>query len=595
MKEFFKFTLATMTGIVLLFTTMTVIGLFTLGCIIASESSNEKIADNSVMSINLAGMVEERTDNTLDPLFQLLGTGMETMGLNQLTDAIKKAEKEPNIKGIYIEAGAVEFDSPATAFALRNALSDFKKSGKWVVAYGDNITQSAYFVASVADKFYLNHTGMIDFRGMGSKMEYYKGLYDKIGVNYQATRVGKYKSYVERQTRTSMSDEDREQRMTYLKGIWQLMLNDISASRKVNVAQLNDFANDSILAFADQKDYVKMKLIDGLYYPEELQKEIKKRLSIDEDDDISQVSPKQVALAVSDNKKKGDEVAIYYATGEITDQDLSRLTGEKGIVGRQTVKDLQELRDDEDVKAVVVRINSGGGSAVASEQIYHAMKELAKKKPLVVSMGGAAASGGYMMSCGADYIVAEPSTITGSIGIFGLIPNVSGLLTDKLGITFDEVSTNKYTLAMQNIVMDKDNSELLGMMQNYVDRGYNRFLTIVAQGRKMKKEQVHEVAQGRVWLAKDALQHHLVDRLGSLEDAVAKAAELAKLKEHHTAVYPSDTDWLEQLLNQQQQNNYLDGEIKKLLGSHYDEWVMMRTAEKRNRLQASLPFSIRMQ
>lgn len=210
-------------------------------------------------------------------------------------------------------------------------------------------------------------------------------------------------------------------------------------------------------------------------------------------------------------------------------------------------------------------------------------------------MGGAAASGGYMMSCGADYIVAEPSTITGSIGIFGLIPNVSGLLTDKLGITFDEVSTNKYTLAMQNIVMDKDNSELLGMMQNYVDRGYNRFLTIVAQGRKMKKEQVHEVAQGRVWLAKDALQHHLVDRLGSLEDAVAKAAELAKLKEHHTAVYPSDTDWLEQLLNQQQQNNYLDGEIKKLLGSHYDEWVMMRTAEKRNRLQASLPFSIRMQ
>lgn len=593
MKEFFKYTLATMTGIVLLCTSMVVISLFSVFGMLVSGSSTPSVEQNSVLAINLSGTVEERANDSMNPVFQLVGSNMESMGLDRIVGAIRKAKSESNIKGIYIEAGAVTFDSPATASAIRKALADFKKSGKWVVAYGDEYTQAAYYIASVADKVYLNTTGMIDFRGMGSKMMYLKGLYDKVGVRYQATRVGKYKSYVEQQTRTDMSAEDREQRMAYLSGIWQTMLRDIAASRKVSASALNDYANDSILLFADQKDYLKMKLVDKLLYPEELQQEIKDRLGLEKDDDINQVSVADMGAMPEPNEDEGDEIAVYYAVGGITDQDMSGMTGEKGIVGHTMAEDLRALADDDDIKAVVLRVNSGGGSATASEQIWHAVKMLKAKKPVVVSMGGAAASGGYMISCAANYIVAEPQSITGSIGIFGLIPNFSGLVTDKLGITFSDVSTNRYTNAMENLTMGKDNSEELRMMQTYVDRGYDRFLTLVADGRKMTKQQVHTIAQGRVWLGSDAVKIKLVDQLGSLDDAVAKAASLAKAERYHTATYPAQGNWLKTLLSQQMDSgNYLDASMRELLGSHYNEWVMLRTAGKRGRLQAALPFSI---
>lgn len=594
MKEFLKFTFASFIGIAIFATINLLIGIMVIGSILAADSTVPPVPENSVLALNLSGNVVERNNEQDLPIMKYLGTEMDYQGLDMLTEAISKAKDNSQVKGMYVELGPVSFDSPATMIALRRALNDFKKSGKWIVAYGDVVTQGAYYVASAADKLYLNTTGQIEFKGLGRQTTYLKGLYDKIGVKYQTVKVGKYKSFVESNTRTNMSDEDREQRLAYMNGIWNIMTDDIAQSRHIEAARLKQYANDSILMFAQQKDYLQMKLIDGLLYPEEVKAEVQKRLGLDKDDDIMQISARNMALAEQSKKKdKGDEVAVYYAIGDINDMDLSNLTGETGIVGKTMAADLRELADDDDVKAVVIRVNSGGGSAVASEQIHHAVELLKKKKPVVVSMGGAAASGGYMISCGASHIIAEPATITGSIGIFGMIPNISSLMTDKLGITYDEVSTSKYTNAVERLVTAKNNEQELKFLQNSVDWGYDRFISMVAQGRQLTKERVHEIAQGRVWLGKDAVKLGLVDQLGSLDDAVKKAAELAKLDDYHPQAYPELENWTDRLMKQlSDNNNYLESAMRELWGSHYHDWVMLRTASKRNRLQAALPFSI---
>lgn len=591
MKDFLKYTLATVTGIIIFTLVVGMICVISLVGMAASDSATVNVKENSVFMIKLSGLVDERSTDNMNLLGMISGSEMSAIGLDDVLSSIRKAKENEDIKGIYIEAGAVEFDSYATVQTIRDALKDFKKSGKWIIAYGDEYMQMSYWLASVADEIYLSPTGMLDFKGLGLKAEYDTGLLEKIGVKYQAVRVGKYKSYVESKTRRDMSPEDREQRMAYTQGVWDHMLKDISESRKVSVEALNQLANDSIVAFADQQDYLKAKLVDKLLYPEELRDVVKKKLALDNDDDIPQMTLGDMLNVKSSQREKGEKIAVYYAVGEITDSDLSSLTGSQGIVGSSMSESLRKLADDEDVKAVVIRVNSPGGSAAASEQIWHAVKLLKAKKPVVVSMGGVAASGGYMISAAADYIFAEPTTITGSIGIFGLVPNVSGLVTDKLGVTFDDVTTNTYTNYMENIVLEKENSKELQYMQGYVDRGYDTFLSIVADGRKMKKEQVNEIAQGRVWLATDALPIKLVDKLGSLDDAVKKAAELAKLDEYHTASYPAKTSWFDQLMAQDKKGSYLDAELRNILGSHYDEWIMLRTINKRNKLQARLPFS----
>jgi len=591
MKDFLKYTLATVTGIIIFTLVVGMICVISLVGMAASDSATVNVKENSVFMIKLSGLVDERSTDNMNLLGMISGSEMSAIGLDDVLSSIRKAKENEDIKGIYIEAGAVEFDSYATVQTIRDALKDFKKSGKWIIAYGDEYMQMSYWLASVADEIYLSPTGMLDFKGLGLKAEYDTGLLEKIGVKYQAVRVGKYKSYVESKTRRDMSPEDREQRMAYTQGVWDHMLKDISESRKVSVEALNQLANDSIVAFADQQDYLKAKLVDKLLYPEELRDVVKKKLALDNDDDIPQMTLGDMLNVKSSQREKGEKIAVYYAVGEITDSDLSSLTGSQGIVGSSMSESLRKLADDEDVKAVVIRVNSPGGSAAASEQIWHAVKLLKAKKPVVVSMGGVAASGGYMISAAADYIFAEPTTITGSIGIFGLVPNLSGLVTDKLGVTFDDVTTNTYTNYMENIVLEKENSKELQYMQGYVDRGYDTFLSIVADGRKMKKEQVNEIAQGRVWLATDALPIKLVDKLGSLDDAVKKAAELAKLDEYHTASYPAKTSWFDQLMAQDKKGSYLDAELRNILGSHYDEWIMLRTINKRNKLQARLPFS----
>ena len=593
MKSFFKYVLATMCGIIILSAVAGFLFIITIAAISAGGDSVTKVKDNSVFVLRLNGFVTERASEE-SPIEELLGeSDVKTLGLNEIIWCIQKAKENDKIKGIYIEGGITLFDSPATAQWIRDALADFKKSGKWVIAYSDEYMQSSYYVASVADSVFLNENGMIDFRGLGGKNYYTTGLLEKAGVKFQAVRVGKYKSFVESVTRKDMSENDREQREALIQGVWKHYLSDMAKSRKVTAEQLNQVANDSIMAFATTSDYKKARLIDGVYYPEDVKKIIKRKLGIGEKDDINLLSLEDMVNVPDKNKNdEGGRIAVYYACGEIVDAATSAFASEQTIVGSKVVADIQKLAEDDDVKAVVLRVNSPGGSAKASEQIWHALKELKAKKPLVVSMGGYAASGGYMISAPANYIVAEPTTVTGSIGIFGLIPNYNGLVTDKLGITWDGVTTNKFGAYENDLIFGKDNDENLRFMQSYINRGYDKFIGIVAEGRKMSKEQVDKIAQGRVWVATDALPIKLIDQLGTQEDAVKKAAQLAGLKEFHATYHPTGGSWLDRLLNKKEKkSDFLDEQLREELGDLYEPIMEMRKDKQRNRLQARLPFS----
>lgn len=584
---------ATMTGIIVLSVIGGIMFIVTIIGMLAGGETQVKAKDNSVFVLKLDGMVSERTEGD-SPLSALLGAAdASEMGLDDLLTAIRRARDEEKIKGIYIEGGATVFDSPATAQQLRDALADFRQSGKWIMAYGDQMLQASYYVCSVADSLFLNVTGMIDFKGLGGKNTYMTGLYEKLGIRYQAARVGRYKSYVESVTRTDMSDDDREQRTAYLQGIWQIWTRQMAESRGVTAADLDQLANDSIMVFASTDDYLSAHLVDRVMYPDQMQQAVRARLGIDDDESINQLSLNDMLnLKTPKVKQRGAEVAVYYAYGEIVDEMTSGFSTEHCIVGSETVKDIMALANDDDVKAVVLRVNSPGGSAVASEQIWHAINVLKEKKPVVVSMGGVAASGGYMISCGANYVMAEPTTITGSIGIFGLIPNFSGLVTDKLGITWDGVTTNRYTDYETNLVFSDENSDEIRYLQGYVDRGYENFLSIVGQGRGLTKDSVNQIAQGRVWLATDALNIGLVDELGSLDKAVMKAVELASVDRFYTVDYPQKQDWIDGLLAQQQQDSYLDLQLRRALGDLYEPVMQLRQDQLRNRLQARLPYPV---
>ena len=595
MKQFFKMTLATVCGIAIFLLIAGFFLVISLAGMLASDSAPTKVKENSVFVIKLNGSVSERAESGT-PFDAVLGMNdMSAMGLDDLIASIRKAKDNDDIKGIYLEGGVTEFDAPATAQQLRDALKDFKESGKWIVAYADQYLQANYYVVSVADKVYLNDNGMIDLRGLGGKGEYYKGLYDKIGVKYLVAKVGKYKSYVESNTQTGMSDYDREQRTVYLNGIWNYWLKEMAEGRGVKAEDLNQMANDSIMAFANPQYYVKAKLVDKVIFPDEVKAEIKGRLSLDKDDEIPQLTLSDMLNVKSNKKNDGEKIAVYYAYGSIVDSEAQNLLNGGGhcIVGKTTAEDLRKLADDDDVKAVVFRVNSGGGSANASEQIRHALKLIKEKKPLVVSMGGLAASGGYWISSPANCIFAEPTTITGSIGIFGLIPNFSGLVQDKLGVTFDGVTTNKFSDYETDLVLGKNTDEAMKYMQTYVDRGYQSFLDIVSEGRGLKPAQVDSIGQGRVWLATDAINIKLVDKLGSLDDAVKKAAELAKIDDYYTSAYPGKGSWLDTFMPKEDKGTYLDGklqaEFKALLGDLYQPLMEIRQSiQNGNTIQARL-------
>lgn len=588
MKEFFKYVLATVTGIILVAIIMGILAAISLVGLAASSASTTNVEDNSVFVLSLSGTLNERTAE--DPLATLTGEVSENMGLDKLLKAIKKAKDKEEIKGIYIEAGLFSSDTPASTHAIREALLDFKKSGKWIVAYADTYEQSTYYICSVADKIFLNPDGMIDWHGLASTPYFVKDLLAKFGVKYQLCKVGKYKSAPEMMTADGMSEPNREQVTAYINGIWEVMLKEVSDSRKIPVDSLNAYA-DRFVALAEPEDYVKMKMVDKLIYTDEVKGEVKKMLKIDEKDDINQLTLADME-GVKGKKNEGEQIAVYYAYGEIVDSETGSLMDtEHCIVANTVCKDLERLMNDDNVKAVVLRVNSPGGSAYASEQIWRAVTNLKAKKPVVVSMGGYAASGGYYISCAANYIVSEPTTITGSIGIFGMFPDFSGLLTDKLGVKFDEVKTNKH--AAFGTVARPFNAEEMALLEQYIGRGYNLFRKRVADGRQQSIEQIEEIAQGRVWLGNDALKIKLVDEIGGLDKAIAKAASLAKVSQYHATSYPEEQSWWSNLLDQAtSSNNYLDEQLQATLGEYYEPFKFVKNMNRQSAIQARLPYYV---
>ena len=587
MKDFIKYVFATVTGIVVFSLIMGILFVISLVGLAASSASTVPVEKNSVFTLMLSGQVDERAEE--DIMRQLSGQISENLGLDDIISAIKKAKENEDIKGIYIETGLFAIDTPASAHAIREALLDFKKSGKWIVAYGDSYTQTAYYICSAADKIYLNPQGMVDWHGLAANPYFVKDLLAKFGVKYQLCKVGKYKSAPEMMTADQMSEPNREQVTAYMTGIWKVMLKDVADSRKISVDSLNAYA-DKFIALANQPDLVKMKLVDKLMYTDEVKGEIKKLLKIDADDDINQLSLSDMKN-VKGKKEKGDKIAVYYAYGEIVDSETGSLADqEHNIVANTVCKDLEKLANDDDIKAVVLRVNSPGGSAYASEQIWHAVMNVKAKKPVVVSMGGYAASGGYYISCAANYIYSEPTTITGSIGIFGMFPDFSGLLTEKLGVKFDEVKTNKH--AAFGTIARPFNEEELALLDQYIGRGYELFRKRVADGRKLSVDAVEEIAQGRVWLGNDALGIKLVDAIGSLDDAVKKAAQLAKMDEFKTESYPEPADWFTQIMDKTNSDSYLDEQMRANFGEFYEPFRYLKSINSQSAIQARLPFFI---
>lgn len=586
MKDFFKNVLATAVGVLLVgFIT----GFFMVVSLVGmalSQSETAPVADNSVLVLRLTGSLSERAND--DVLASLFGDRIPKLGFATMTEAIRQAKESDKVKGIYIEAGAFAPDSYASLAAIRRELEEFRKAGKWIVAYGDSYTQGAYYLASVADKIYLNPQGQVDWHGLGSEPVFVKDLLAKLNVRMQVAKVGTYKSATEMFTGEKMSDADRQQTTAYLTGIWQNVVSAVGKSRSLTAQQLNAYA-DSLVSLAAPQDYVRMRMVDGLLYTDQVRQAVKKKLGLSPDDEIPQVSMSDL-LAAGPEDKKGDEIAIYYAVGDIVDGVVAMPSRESVIDAQKVCADLQDLAKDKDVKAVVLRVNSPGGSAYASEQIWHQVMELKKVKPVVVSMGSYAASGGYYISCPANWIVAEPNTLTGSIGIFGMFPDVSGLLREKLGLKFDEVKTNKY--ALFGTRSRPFTADELSHLESYIDRGYKLFRQRVADGRRLKVDQVEQVAQGHVWLGQDALRVGLVDQLGGVEVALRKAAQLAKLTQWHSTAYPVLPDYLSQLLDLPgaARGNYLDEQMRQSLGAYYEPFALIRDLQMQNPIQARLPF-----
>ena len=594
MKDFFKNVAATIVGLFAFGLIMTILGFICIIGMIASSNSKPTLKDNAVMVLKLQGQIEDRSEDNW--LGELTGEQFNNLGMNKILSSIRKAKDEDKVKGIYLETGILESDY-ATLQEIRNALADFKKSGKWIIAYGDALSQGGYYLASVANKVYVNPEGNVDWHGIASQPQYIKDVAAKFGVHFTVVKVGKYKSYTETYTEDKMSDANREQVSRYIGGLWQQMLADVSKSRNISKDSLNRYA-DGLMVFDDAQLLKSRKMVDGFCYYDEIRDVVKRQLGLKTDETINQVDYNDVDMAIDDSNLMGEEIAVYYCQGSIVRMEAPSIYGsEQQIVSTKVIKDLQELADNSQVKAVVLRINSGGGDAYASEQIWRAVKELNKKKPVVVSMGGMAASGAYYMSMGAQYIMAQPTTLTGSIGIFGALPDFSDLMTKKLGFKYDEVKTNRNSAYASAGMSRPWSVEEITTMQNYVNRGYNLFRKRVAEGRKMSTEQVEKIAQGRVWLGTDAKNIKLIDGFGGLSDAIDKAAELAHLSSYQAVEYPALAGWMEQLMDMAGGNKgtYLDEQLRLALGDLYQPFIMIRNMKEKEPIQAALPYVLNIQ
>lgn len=591
MKEFFKSVLATITGLALFCVVVVVLSIISLAGMIAQSSSTVSVKENTVFVLKL-GAVEERAVE--DPISALLGVANDqaSQGLDEILSAIQKAGENDNIKGIYIEANAAASMAPATAEAIRNALVKFKEdTHKFIVSYGDNYSQADYYISSVADKMLINPQGMLEWMGMGSQVIYYKDLLDKIGVHYQIFKVGTYKSAVEPYILNEMSDANREQIDSYMGSIWQQMLADVSASRKIPADSLNVYADRGVI-MDETSELVKMKLVDKTVYSEEVSQVIKDMMKLGEDDKYHTLYLADMAnVQNKPNKFKEGEIAVYYAVGEIQSA-AGGISSTGAVIDQKKVcRDLRKLRDDDNVKAVVLRVNSPGGSAFDSEQIWKDVVALKAKKPVVVSMGDYAASGGYYISCAANYIFAEPNTLTGSIGIFGMVPEASELLNNKLGVHFETVKTNQFG-DFGNLSRPMNEGEQ-ALMQKNVNRGYELFTKRCADGRKMKQDDIKAIAEGRVWTGAQAIKNGLVDELGGLDKAIAKAKKLAKVEDTATGYYPGKGSMFDMLLETASGDSYLETKLKEQFGEYYTGFSLLQSLGKKDYVQARLPYILK--
>ena len=554
----------------------------------AMGTSAPKVEKNSVLVMKLDGTLSERTEE--NPFDMLMGgAGTSALSLENMLKAVEQAKENENVKGLYMEAGMLSAASPAMLQELRDAIVDFKESGKFVLSYGDTYTQGAYYLCSAADSVVVNPQGMLDWHGMSMQTMFFKEILDKLGVNVQVFKVGTYKSAVEPFIGTEMSDANREQMEVFTSEIWKEMLVDVSESRKISVEELNQLA-DTVTLLCETSFYLDEKLVDKVAYSDEIPQMICNMIDVDDEDDYNTITVDEMA-SVASNKPKDDSgniVAVYYAYGDIVNTPSSGISSEE-IASSVVIRDLEKLADDDDVKAVVLRVNSGGGSAYASEQIWHQVMNIKSKKPIVVSMGGMAASGGYYISCAADYIFAEPTTLTGSIGIFGMIPEVSELVTEKIGLHSETVKTNKFA-DFGDLTRPMNENEK-AVMQAYVNRGYELFTKRCADGRGMEQDSIKAVAEGRVWTGLHALELGLVDQLGGLDDAIAEAKKRAEIEACTVKTYPGTSSFIEKLSGAVSGDSYADAKMKEILGDYYGTFSYMKRMTTERGVMAKSPYT----
>lgn len=583
MKDFIKFTFASLLGVLLAGIVFAILGIVSMVGMMASSDTETVVKENSIFMLKLNGTLSERASE--NPFQSFLGEENTNYGLDEILSSIQKAKDNENIKGIYLHAEALE-TSFASLEEIRSALMDFKESGKWIVAYGDQYDQGTYYLASTADKIIVNPQGSIAWHGLASQVVFFKDLLGKLGVDMQIFKVGTYKSAVEPFIATEMSPANREQTTAYITSIWNKLLEDISASRNLSVDSLNYYA-DQMMDLRPAQDYITYGMADTLMYKDEVLSYLKNMSNREADESLRTLSledMKNVKRNVPKDKS-GNIIAVYYAYGEI---DNSTSTDE-GIDSKKVCRDLRKLREDETVKAVVLRVNSPGGSAYGSEQIWNEVVKMTAEKPVVVSMGDYAASGGYYISCAADCIVANPTTLTGSIGIFGMFPNMEKLFSDKLGLNFDMVKTNK--LADMGDLTRPFNAAESEIMQNYINNGYKLFVKRCADGREMTTEAIEKIAEGRVWTGATAKELGLVDELGGLDKALEIAAEKAGVEAYSTITYPAKEGMFSSLLNQSK-NDYIEGQLEESIGEYYHQFKFIKNLKEADPVQARLPFEM---
>lgn len=552
----------------------------------AKEHKNiAEVENNSILHITLNDPIQDRTsENPFENFDFNTFQNSTNLGLDKILASIENAKNDDRIEGIYLDLTFVR-TGMASIEEIRNALQDFKKSKKWIISYSEVYTQGTYYLASVADKIYVNPAGIVELKGLATQLMFFKNMLEKLDVDVQIIRHGKFKSAVEPFMLEKMSDSNREQLERILNTAWGSMINQIAASRDIKTATINELADG--LLIRDAKDALKYKFVDGLMYKDELLAELRSKLDLEENADITTISLGKYANAeLKKNKTKSDKkIAIIYAAGNIVSG-----TGNKDQMGSETIsKAIREARLDDDVKAIVLRINSGGGSALASDVMWRETVLAQKAKPFIVSMGDVAASGGYYIACAADKIVASEKTITGSIGVFGVIPNMEGFFNNKMGITFDGAKTNDHADMMS--VFKPLTGEEKDIIQIGVEKIYDDFITKVAAGRGMTKEEIDAIGQGRVWVGNDALEIGLVDEIGGLNKAIDIAQEMAELENFEIVNYPIRKDPIEQFI-EELTGNLETRFMKAKLGDNYKYYQKMESITKHTGVMARIPFDI---